>query len=88
MNDKPLYYCSFCGKSQEETAQLIAGPKVFICDECVELCMRIVLEHRTEKRPRIELTVETDFKRAQRDIDRDIDRWIERLQSLKTLYRS
>ena len=36
-----LLYCSFCGKSQHEVKKLIAGPSVFICDECVELCMDI-----------------------------------------------
>src|SRR5258708_34658317 len=40
---KPLY-CSFCGKSQHEVRKLIAGPTVFICDECVELCMDIIRE--------------------------------------------
>ncbi len=40
---KPLY-CSFCGKSQHEVKKLIAGPTVFICDECVELCMDIIKE--------------------------------------------
>jgi ClpX C4-type zinc finger protein len=35
-------YCSFCGKNQDEVAKLIAGPTVFICNECVRLCMRIV----------------------------------------------
>lgn len=39
----PLY-CSFCGKSQHEVRKLIAGPTVFICDECVELCTDIVRE--------------------------------------------
>lgn len=39
--DKPLY-CSFCGKSQQEVKKLIAGPSVFICDECIELCTDIV----------------------------------------------
>ena len=38
-----LLYCSFCGKSQHEVRRLIAGPTVFICNECVELCMGIVL---------------------------------------------
>ena len=37
----PLY-CSFCGKSQHEVRKLIAGPTVFICDECVELCLDII----------------------------------------------
>src|SRR5499433_2073631 len=40
---KPLH-CSFCGKSQHEVLKLIAGPTVFICDECIELCMDIVGE--------------------------------------------
>ena len=40
----PLLYCSFCGKSQHEVKKLIAGPTVFICDECVELCMDIIKE--------------------------------------------
>jgi ATP-dependent Clp protease ATP-binding subunit ClpX len=35
-----ILYCSFCGKSQHEVRKLIAGPSVFICDECVELCKR------------------------------------------------
>lgn len=39
-----LLYCSFCGKSQHEVRKLIAGPSVFICDECVELCNDIILE--------------------------------------------
>ena len=37
-------YCSFCGKSQHEVKKLIAGPTVFICDECVELCNDIIVE--------------------------------------------
>jgi ATP-dependent Clp protease ATP-binding subunit ClpX len=43
-NDKNILYCSFCGKSQHEVRKLIAGPTVFICDECVELCMDIIKE--------------------------------------------
>ena len=41
---KNTLYCSFCGKSQHEVRKLIAGPTVFICDECVELCMDIIKE--------------------------------------------
>ncbi len=45
---KNTLYCSFCGKSQHEVRKLIAGPTVFICDECVELCMDIIREeHKT-----------------------------------------
>ena len=46
-DSKNTLYCSFCGKSQHEVRKLIAGPTVFICDECVELCMDIIREeHR------------------------------------------
>ena len=43
-----LLYCSFCGKSQHEVRKLIAGPSVFICDECVELCNDIIREEVAE----------------------------------------
>jgi ATP-dependent Clp protease ATP-binding subunit ClpX len=43
-DSKNTLYCSFCGKSQHEVRKLIAGPTVFICDECVELCMDIIRE--------------------------------------------
>ena len=43
-NDKESLFCSFCGKSQKEVKKLIAGPTVFVCDECVELCMDIIKE--------------------------------------------
>ena len=43
-NDDKLLYCSFCGKSQHEVRKLIAGPSVYVCDECVELCNDIIRE--------------------------------------------
>ena len=43
-DDGKLLYCSFCGKSQHEVRKLIAGPSVFICDECVDLCNDIIRE--------------------------------------------
>jgi ATP-dependent Clp protease ATP-binding subunit ClpX len=46
---KNTLYCSFCGKSQHEVRKLIAGPTVFICDECVELCMDIIREEDKSK---------------------------------------
>jgi len=46
--DGKLLYCSFCGKSQHEVRKLIAGPSVFICDECVELCNDIIREEMAE----------------------------------------
>ena len=49
-DSKNTLYCSFCGKSQHEVRKLIAGPTVFICDECVELCMDIIREeHKTSQ---------------------------------------
>ena len=59
MSDKPksdgdnkLLYCSFCGKSQHEVRKLIAGPSVFICDECVDLCNDIIREEIKEISPK------------------------------------
>ncbi|MEJ2602620.1 MAG: ATP-dependent Clp protease ATP-binding subunit ClpX [Gammaproteobacteria bacterium] len=55
--DGKLLYCSFCGKSQHEVRKLIAGPSVFICDECVELCNDIIREeleeHADQGRPKL-----------------------------------
>ncbi|HVN41315.1 MAG TPA: ATP-dependent Clp protease ATP-binding subunit ClpX, partial [Steroidobacteraceae bacterium] len=48
-DDGKLLYCSFCGKSQHEVRKLIAGPSVFVCDECVELCNDIIREELEEK---------------------------------------
>jgi ATP-dependent Clp protease ATP-binding subunit ClpX len=54
MSDKSgsekLLYCSFCGKSQHEVRKLIAGPSVFICDECIELCNDIIREESTTEK--------------------------------------
>jgi ATP-dependent Clp protease ATP-binding subunit ClpX len=55
MSEKPggekLLYCSFCGKSQHEVRKLIAGPSVFICDECIELCNDIIREESHAEAP-------------------------------------
>lgn len=50
--DNKLLYCSFCGKSQHEVRKLIAGPSVFICDECVDLCNDIIREEVKEIAPK------------------------------------
>ena len=50
-SDDKLLYCSFCGKSQHEVRKLIAGPNVFICDECVELCNDIIREEMEDNAP-------------------------------------
>ena len=49
--DEGDFNCSFCGKSQHEVRKLIAGPNVFICDECVELCNDIIREEMEESAP-------------------------------------
>ena len=55
-DDGKLLYCSFCGKSQHEVRKLIAGPSVFICDECVDLCNDIIREELQESAPKSEST--------------------------------
>ena len=47
-DDATKLRCSFCGKSQEQVRRLIAGPRVYICDECVELCSEIIEEEFEE----------------------------------------
>lgn len=53
-DDGKLLYCSFCGKSQHEVRKLIAGPSVFICDECVDLCNDIIREELQDSGPKSE----------------------------------
>src|SRR5678810_336236 len=70
-DSKNTLYCSFCGKSQHEVRKLIAGPTVFICDECVELCMDIIREeHRTT------LVKSRDGVPGPRDICRVLDDYV------------
>src|SRR5207344_1061460 len=62
-----VLYCSFCGKSQHEVKKLIAGPSVFICDECIELCNDIIrdevpAESGAAKAQRSDLPVPTEIK--------------------------
>tara|TARA_B100001057_G_scaffold459467_1_gene509642 strand:- start:2868 stop:4130 length:1263 start_codon:yes stop_codon:yes gene_type:complete len=52
-NDKDTLFCSFCGKNQKEVKKLIAGPTVFVCDECVELCMDIIKEDNKNNKSKI-----------------------------------
>jgi ATP-dependent Clp protease ATP-binding subunit ClpX len=58
-NPKTTLFCSFCGKSQHEVRKLIAGPTVFICDECVELCMDIIKEENKTSTAKKSGSVET-----------------------------
>ena len=56
-NDKDSLFCSFCGKSQKEVKKLIAGPTVFVCDECVELCMDIIKEDTKNNKIKIKQNI-------------------------------
>ena len=47
-NEDKLLYCSFCGKNQNEVRKLIAGPSVYICNECIDLCNDIIKEEISE----------------------------------------
>lgn len=49
MVERPPFHCSFCNKSEREVAQLVAGTKAFICDECVDLCAYIISSSRGGK---------------------------------------
>ena len=50
-DDRGQMKCSFCGKAQEQVRKLVAGPGVYICDECIELCNEIIEEEFTRSRP-------------------------------------
>ena len=56
-NDKDSLFCSFCGKNQKEVKKLIAGPTVFVCDECVELCMDIIKEDNKNSKSKIKKNI-------------------------------
>ncbi len=47
-NDNDNLFCSFCGKNQKEVKKLIAGPAVYICDECIQLCSEIIEEEKEQ----------------------------------------
>src|SRR5271156_250834 len=70
-DSKNTLYCSFCGKSQHEVRKLIAGPTVFICDECVELCMDIIREENKSS-----LVKSRDGIPTPREIRKDLDDYV------------
>ena len=70
-DSKNTLYCSFCGKSQHEVKKLIAGPTVFICDECVELCMDIIREENKSSGGRTQEGVPTP-----QDICNELDDYV------------
>jgi ATP-dependent Clp protease ATP-binding subunit ClpX len=79
-DDEKLLYCSFCGKSQDEVRKLIAGPSVYVCDECVELCNDIIKE---------ELEEETDFAEGElpkpKEIKAELDSYVIGQESAKKM---
>jgi ATP-dependent Clp protease ATP-binding subunit ClpX len=71
-DDDKLLYCSFCGKSQHEVKKLIAGPSVFVCDECVDLCNDIIREELQDTK-----TVESETKLpTPREIKEALDSYV------------
>jgi len=70
-DDKNVVKCSFCGKSQDQVKKLVAGPGVYICDECIELCMEIVEEETHQE-------AEMDLKEIPkpREIKDFLDQWV------------
>lgn len=71
-DDGKLLYCSFCGKSQHEVRKLIAGPSVFICDECVDLCNDIIREELQD----IEVQEESDHLPVPAEIRHELDHYV------------
>ncbi|NRA70646.1 MAG: ATP-dependent protease ATP-binding subunit ClpX [Gammaproteobacteria bacterium] len=72
-DSKTLLYCSFCGKSQHEVRKLIAGPSVYICDECVDLCTDIITEEVKEK---LEAAEEPDKLPTPHEIRANLDDYV------------
>jgi len=70
-NDKESLFCSFCGKNQKEVKKLIAGPTVFVCDECVELCMDIIKEDNKNNK----LKVKKDIPKPS-EINKHLDDYV------------
>ncbi len=70
-DSKSTLYCSFCGKSQHEVRKLIAGPTVFICDDCVELCMDIIREETKD-----DLKTSSDAVPSPREIFKVLDDYV------------
>jgi len=68
-----LLYCSFCGKSQHEVRKLIAGPSVFVCDECIELCNDIIREESSSAAPSM---TERDDLPVPHDIRASLDEYV------------
>ena len=71
IDDKKQLKCSFCGKNQEQVKRLIAGPGVYICDECIELCSEIITEELD-----VEQEVDTTDLPKPKDIKEFLDQYV------------
>ena len=63
--------CSFCNKDQRDVKKLIAGPTVYICDECVDICLDIIAEEREPDEPKAKVKLPKPIERIGQDTDRD-----------------
>ncbi len=72
-SSEKLLYCSFCGKSQHEVRKLIAGPSVFICDECIELCNDII---KDEAQPEAQVAGAKDGLPTPQEIKNNLDQYV------------
>ncbi len=72
-NSEKLLYCSFCGKSQHEVKKLIAGPSVYICDECIDLCNEIVKEEIRQENPD---NIENQTLPSPKEISKFLDQYV------------
>jgi ATP-dependent Clp protease ATP-binding subunit ClpX len=71
LSKTPQFHCSFCGKGQDQVRKLIAGPDVYICDECISLCNDIILEEMDEDSPQ---TMQNTLK--PKDIVKVLDQYV------------
>ena len=53
LSKTPQFHCSFCGKGQDQVRKLVAGPDVYICDECIGLCNDIIIEELDDEAPQV-----------------------------------
>lgn len=81
MGNNKIYFCSFCGKDGDSVETLVAGPSNFICDECVDLCARIVLEHKQQ-------TVEKAVKKAVKAAVADVKVELEAERRCRTFWQN
>ncbi|ADP67943.1 ATP-dependent protease ATP-binding subunit ClpX [Buchnera aphidicola str. JF98 (Acyrthosiphon pisum)] len=75
-NSKSLLYCSFCGKNQKEVQKLIAGPKVYICDECIRLCNDIITEETIKQNNITDTENKINYLPKPHEIKKHLDNYV------------